>query len=244
MPSSRASASKRTSSRQWPWIQRSARRTGLVVVARAHGQHREAGLALARHVEHERLRALARGVAAREPVDEVEREVERRVHAAAAVDAVLLGDEIVGLPARAREARAALVDERPVRGGGAAVEQARRAEQRDARAHARHARAARVALAQEVDDRRVARDHLGDRQPARGHEHEVAVRDRVERVIGLDPVRRVRAHGRAVDRRAAHAEARRVRLAGAARSRARPRRGTPRAARPRWRRGRLRGRAR
>jgi hypothetical protein len=129
-----------------------------VRVARPDREHREARLAVARHVEQQALGALHRQLAPAELLDQVEREVEGGVDAASAVDAVGLGDELVRAPVDAREAGAVGLDEAPVRGGALLVEEAGRGGERHAGADARDARAARARAAQVRDHRGVARE--------------------------------------------------------------------------------------
>ncbi len=146
-------------------------------------------------------------------LDEGEAEIDGRVDAAAAEDAVRLRDEAFGLPQDARVAPPELIDERPVGRRGAPVEQARLGDHRHARADRRDARAAHVPAAEPRHERGVGAPRFVEVDLGRGHDDEIGVAHRAERALGLH------AHGDHVPRRAsverdgAHAEAGRGRQA-------------------------------
>ena len=111
----------------------------LVVVGRARRLGGVGRLPDARRLQQQRLRRLHRDLVTAVVLDEVEAEIDGRVEAAAAEDVVRFGHEPLGVPAaRSGTSCAASIDDAPVGGRGAPVQEAGRGEQADAGADARH----------------------------------------------------------------------------------------------------------
>ena len=191
-----------------------ARADRRIVVRGRDRQERVSGLAGARHGQEQRLRRLHRDLVAAELFHEVEADIRRRRHPAAAQEPRILGDEHVGAPVHLRKPPRQVGAHGPVRRRHLAVEQPGFGEIRRAHADAGDVRAVGVLLLQPRQQRAVLQQLLIELEARCRHDDDVGALDVGDLVLGRHHQPGIgAAHGAAVDRRGRHLEARLGRLA-------------------------------
>ena len=173
---------------------------GIAVIA-PDRKDRETGLEGAGHLQDERFGAADGDLASAELLDDVEGEVDRRIEAAAAEHAAVLGDAEMRLPIDLRKAPAIELGDGPMGGRAPPVEETGFGEYRDAGADAGNQRPLGMEPLQPRDGGGILGKENVDVHPGGRHEDEIGLLHRVERLVGEDLHACPAGDGRSIDRR-------------------------------------------